>query len=381
MIQSRRFTLSDRNLWLNVGSAAVVVLVNVIAYWPVLAYGFFWEDPFDIGQVEPYSYLQLLTVPNSNSYYRPLTLLLLKALKLGQPVFQPQAYHLFVVSGHILSGLLLFGLVYFLFESRWYALAVALIYGLYPVSFEAVARAISPHTWLSAATFASLWLYAWGRLTDRRWPAFAALGIMSVAQLTHENGILFPVLVLVLEFWLVWHKRLARFRPLVLLYFVPSILFVLVWFSIPKPSGLPVNLGLRSTETLYLSQGLSFPIAGLISQLGGFGLAVGWQAGLALLVALAILVYVNWGQLAIRLPLALAWWLGASSLAWATRSMAYLSVSPRLFYFGSFGAALAWASVIYLGVGRLRSPQAHAPWPLRPASASPACLEWRRQRG
>jgi hypothetical protein len=302
-----RFDQWGHGHWLDLGCAAVVLVTNLLAYWPVLSYSFFWEDPFDIGQVEPYSYGQLFAVPVSKVYYRPLTLVLLKLLKLGQPVYQAGSYHLLVVGGHMLAGVLLFGLARYLFQSRHYALAAALIYSLYPVSFEAVARASSPHTWLSVATLASLWLYAWGRQTARRWPAFVALAIMALAQLTHENGILFPGLALALEIWLVWKRPVERFRPLVLVYFVPTVLFVLLWLSIPKPAGLSLNFGLRGPEGLYLSQGLSFPIAGLMSRLGGFGLSPGWQAGLALLIAVAVLFVAHGRQHARQLLLALAW--------------------------------------------------------------------------
>src|SRR5262249_45197178 len=86
--------LPGRISWPDLGCAAAVLIVSLLAYGPVLSYSFFWEDPFDIGQVVPYSYGQLFAVPVSNSYYRPLTLVLLKLLALGQPVFQPGPYHL-----------------------------------------------------------------------------------------------------------------------------------------------------------------------------------------------------------------------------------------------------------------------------------------------
>jgi hypothetical protein len=144
----------------------VVLGVGLLAYAPVLGYSFFWEDPFDIGQVDPHIWLGLLAVPNSDSYYRPLTLIILKVLKFGQPFFQPPIYHGFVVAGHLVASGLLYGLARFLFRDAWYAVAAALIFCLYPPSFEAVARAISPHTWLAAAVLAALWLYAHGRLTQ-----------------------------------------------------------------------------------------------------------------------------------------------------------------------------------------------------------------------
>ena len=94
-----------------VTTALVGLLVagGLLAYWPVLHMSFFWEDPFDIGQVDQLSYPQLLVAPNSSSYYRPLALILLKALKLGAANNHAAPYHAFVVAGHLLSAVLLFG--------------------------------------------------------------------------------------------------------------------------------------------------------------------------------------------------------------------------------------------------------------------------------
>ena len=102
--------------WTQWGAALLVMLVGLLAYWPTLSFNFFWEDPFDIGQVEPFSYWQVLTVSNSNSYYRPLALLILKFLKLGGEAYVAWPYHLFVVTGHVLSGVILYGLAGFLFS-------------------------------------------------------------------------------------------------------------------------------------------------------------------------------------------------------------------------------------------------------------------------
>ncbi|MFQ5408941.1 MAG: hypothetical protein ACE5FI_11060, partial [Anaerolineales bacterium] len=341
--------------WPQWGGAALVGAVGLIAYWPTLFFNFFWEDPFDIGQVEPFSYLQLLGVANSNSYYRPLALVILKALKLSGPAYDPFPYHLFVVVGHLVSGMILFGLARHLFartgKSNLYPLAAGLLYVLYPLPYEATARASSMHEWLTAAMFASFWLYAWGRSTQRRWPLLTALLLMALAQTVHENGLLFPALVVVLEVWLAWQRRVPRWSPAALLYTLPALAFFVVWLAIPKAGEAP-QLGLHLREALYLSQAISFPIAGPIAWLGGLGLSPEWQAGLALLGALGVLIAVHGRARAHRLALALAWWVLAISLAWIARPIEYLRVSPRVMYFASFGAVLAWAGVADFGNGR-----------------------------
>ncbi|MBI3360950.1 MAG: hypothetical protein HY023_07555 [Chloroflexi bacterium] len=346
--------LNSRNArWLEWLSPAVILAIGLIAYWPVFFYNFFWEDPFDIGQVEWYSVGQLLAVPQSNSYYRPLSLIIFKALSYASPAHPAWMYHLFVVSGHLAAAVLLFGLARYLFGRREFALAASLIFLLYQVSFEATARASNLHEWLAPLLFVSLWLYAWGRRTGRRWPFFVTLAVIALAQAFQENGLTFPVLLLLLELFLAWQKRVERFHPAVLIYFLPALLFLLIWSRIPK-GGEPPQLGLHPREALYVSQGISFPFAGPISWMGGLGLSPEWQAGAALILAAGVLALAHGRENAPRLTLALAWWAGAISLAWIARPIEYLQVSPRVMYFPSFGASLAWAGVIDLGASWLR---------------------------
>jgi hypothetical protein len=47
-----RFDQWGHGHWRDLGCAAVGLVTNLLAYWPVLSYNFFWEDSFDIGQVE-----------------------------------------------------------------------------------------------------------------------------------------------------------------------------------------------------------------------------------------------------------------------------------------------------------------------------------------
>ena len=291
--------------------ALLVLLVGLLAYWPTLSFNFFWEDPFDIGQVEPFSYGQVLTVSNSNSYYRPLALFILKFLKFGGETYVAWPYHLFVVAGHVISGVILYGLAGFLFsrsdKSSLFPLAAGLTYALYPLPYEATARASSMHEWLTAAMFASFWLYAWGRTSGQRWPFAVALVIMSLAQLLHENGLLFPTLVFALEGWLLWQRRVKRWSPVVLLFAASALLFFIIWLTIPKGGEAP-QIGLHLREALYLSQGISFPFAGPIAWLGGLGLSSEWQAGAALILAMGTLLFVHGKARFPRLALGLAWW-------------------------------------------------------------------------
>jgi hypothetical protein len=331
-----------RRTLLSILPASLILLIGLVAYWPTLRYNYYWEDPFDIGQAQALSYVQVLFSPNSNSYYRPLTLALMKLLMGSGPVRSPLPFHISNVGWHLLAAVMLYGAARCWFHDRNLAFLGSLIFLLYPPAFEATARASSTHSLFVVLAIGAMWLYALGRERRQQWPLWAALGLAVLAVLAHENGVLLPPMILALELYLRWQRRVERFSWLTLLFFIPAILFGVVWLSIPKSAG-PPQLGLRPIEALYVSQGLSFPLGRAISQTGGLGLSKEWQAGAAAVGAIAV-----WLILADRkqwpaLTLAVIWWGLAISLAGVARPIEYLAVSPRVMYFGSFAASLAWA--------------------------------------
>ncbi len=324
--------------------ALTIAGIGLAAYWPTLALNFFWEDPADVGKVESYSYTQLLFAPNSSSYYRPLTSVIMKFLRGNGPGFVALPYHILNLAAHLAAALLLYGVVRYWFDSRTTAFSSALFFVTYPPSLEAVTRVSSPHPLFVAATLAAMWLYSIGRERDQRWPVLAAFALACVAVLLNENGILLPLLFLTLEIFLLRQGRLKRFSPAVFAFLIPSALFVAIWFNIPK-LGEPPQFGLQWAGALYLSQALAFPFARLASQMGGWGLSPDWQAGVALAFTLILFAVWYWRNDRRRLAAALMWWGIASSLIWVARPMEYLAVSPRVMYFPSWAAALAWGGL------------------------------------
>jgi len=342
-----------RDLLLSLALAALLVVIGLVAYWPVFGYNFFWEDPFDIGQVEGRSLAQLLFLPNSNSYYRPLSLIWASLSRGNGPGYSPLPFHLAVVGGHLLSAALCFGLAQSLLRDRAPSFAAGLLFVLYPAAFEGVARVYSQHPIFTAMAIAVLWLYLLGREQNRLWRIVVSGIIGTLAVLLHENGVLLPPMVIALELYLLRQKRVPQFSSLAFLFLIPAGLFVILWLSIPKTVE-PPQLGLHPLEALYLSQGLSFPLARGISQSGGLGLSAEWQAGIAAVATVALFTLWPNRKGWPTLLLALAWWAIALSLAWAARPIEYLAVSPRVMYFGSLGASLAWAGLVAESGSRLR---------------------------
>jgi hypothetical protein len=344
-VRSPRDGFADRSWIVSALTIAVLIAVCLVAYRPVLEFGFFWEDPFDIRQVESLSLFELFQVSTNNLYYRPLLLTLVRLLKGPNPVYAPLPFYAFNVGTRAAAALLLCGIALQLFKSRSAALASSLIFLLNPISYDSTAKAMSAHQPMLVPALGAVWLYLVGRDKGLRWPIGLALLSGCMALLFHENAILLPLLILSLEAYLLWERRVSRFSPVALTFFVPAILFAGVWLLIPKVEG-AVQFNLDFDKALYVSQSMAFPLGRLISQTGGWDLGAEGQALVAVVLALALLIPC-YGRARWRaLLLSVTWWALASGLMWATLSLEYLWTGSRLLYFPSFAAALAWGGLV-----------------------------------
>ncbi|HKZ69198.1 MAG TPA: hypothetical protein VJ020_03905 [Anaerolineales bacterium] len=325
-------------------SIAVLLGIGIATYWPLFSFTFFGEDPYDIGQVNNLTFSQLWLTPASNAYFRPLTLVLTKLLQSEAP-FSPAPYYFFSIGARLSAALLLFGAAQHWFGSRPMAFSAALLFVLYSPGFEALARPSSLHSVLIPLSLAVLWLYSTGRETNRWLLIGASLFLAVISFLLHENSLVLPILVVMLELYLWQQRRVKQFGWPALLFLGPAFVFGVIWLSIPKPS-LPIDTGLRPMSLLYISQGLSFPFARLIAQGGGWGLSAVWQTIVALVGSGVVLAVGISARRRPMLALTLGWWAVMSSPAWVALPFEYLQLSSRVFYFPAFAAGLAWASLM-----------------------------------
>lgn len=323
----------------------ILLLIGLGVYWPVFGFSFFGEDPHDMGQVRHFGYWQLLTTPASGAYYRPLTLILTKLLKTPGPGFSPWPYYVLGIGGRLASTILLYGVARRWLKNEWAAFASAVLFVLHPLGFEAMARTSSLHSIIVALVLGTLWLYTAGRESGKRRWILVGLLFSSIAPLLHENGLVLPALILLLELYLVGSRRVERFDRFALVFLAPALIFVAIWLAIPKPV-LPAEVGVRPLGLLYMLQGLDYPLARLISQTGGWGLSPVWQAGTALLLSSIILAAAygkkRWPELLLLLALGFI----ASSPAGLSLSLEYLLLGGRVFYFPAFNFALAWGGTV-----------------------------------
>lgn len=122
-----------------------LVILGIVVYRPILDFAFFWEDPFDIGQVDSHSYSELFLVSTNNLYYRPLHLVLVKMLKFGQASFSPTPYYAFNLFVRVTGSLMLLAFVRRLNGNNYAAAATALLLMLSPIPHDSRAKAMSAH--------------------------------------------------------------------------------------------------------------------------------------------------------------------------------------------------------------------------------------------
>lgn len=335
--------------WLSTHSLLIVILglviTGVLVYWPILDFSFFWEDPFDIGQVDSHSYTDLFLVSTNNLYYRPLHLVLIKLLKLGQGYFSPTPFFAFNVITRVVGSLLLLGFARRLTGSTAAAAATAFIFLLSPIPYDSTAKAMSAHQALLLPFLLTLWLYLEGRLRKRPLLIGLAMAAQFVSLLVHELGILLPLFILGLEAYLGLKQNVSRFSKIAFVFLAQGFIFGVIWLAIPKEGTLLV-LDHSLEKLVYLSQSLSFPIAGMVSRLGGFGLEPITQALLAFLAALLVLVFFYWRKNRVDLLFLLFCWFLLITLIWSTLSLDYLWTGSRLLLLPTLMSSLVWGGLL-----------------------------------
>jgi hypothetical protein len=252
-------------------------------------------------------------------------------------------------------------------RGRLFPILSALIFGLFPFSFQAVlwAGAIY-HPVLAACGLCAMHLY----LTARRrngagW--WLACGVALIcACLAHEAGFMFGLLVAATELLMVLAgKRPLRVAPMLigalsLAYPLLYRLLLPTMWGVSQPDSLSIMLGRVVTNLTYIMQAMiSWTIILLRSKIG---LTQSSPLIITLLFVLSMIPALVWlaSRRAFTIGLiAIAWW-GALSVPMLLLSEAYLKNSPRLLYTSAVGIALFWSAVTALLFQHLRHPAARA---------------------
>jgi hypothetical protein len=302
----------------------------------------------DLPRASGNSYLQILTSAGDSAYYRPMVLLIWKALfdLLGH--HDPVVLHSLSLGLHAMNGFLVY-LLGSRFGGRAVGAASLILFASFPFSYQAVSHINSFfHLVVTACTLGALLLYANGRNgSSRLWLTFALI-LGAIGCFTHEYGVVVAAAIVLFEVREVVVGRDARvIWPAAFLALVG--VYGVIWWLTPRwQATRSFDWPNIQVNAAYLGQGLLFPFVGWLPDLARIV-----PAGSDVIVAVSVGMFVLLGVLLIRgagratlFLTTVLWFLGAVLPAALLLSYHnYLVDAPRLMYFASSPAALAWALV------------------------------------
>jgi hypothetical protein len=324
------------------GFSLVLIGLVLLLYVPSINFGLIWDDPrwYSQGKGEPL--WDLFTALDTYQFYRPIAIWLNRQLVAPEGIVAAQAAHFIQIAAFLLSVLAVVPLLrVFNFERRHAQLA-ALVFALYPLSYQAVAWQAPQQPIAMLAVFLALLLAARYQQCRRRRYLIASLGVYAFALLFQESALPFVVMF----FWLAWFNesinpatfQRRNFWPL--LHLILALIFFVVWLNVPRDSGI-TGRGLDARVLAYSLQGVVFPIAALLStQLSGVSVPVLIAGYAAIWLVLTLGVWRWQGK---RVVLVSTLWLTASLLPVVIGlSWSYTRVGARLLYPASLGIAMLW---------------------------------------
>jgi hypothetical protein len=334
-----------------VGALAVGGLAAVL-YARTVNLGFFGDDPSGhFRWIEQVPWPQWFT--SSPAFFlRPLVFVVYRLLWLILGGYSAPAYHLVPLLLHVSNTVMLGLLGASLTRRNAFGWLAALLFATFPLSHEAVAGADAlAHPLVTFWALLAVLLYARGRRTGSKPYLWAVWPVVLLGLLTHENGLIIPVLILSLEL-IYFPPRTVRdlLRSPALYYFALPALYLLWWLRIPKTTtAAPHTFGAVLQNTLPFLQAAAYPLLPFIRLQ-----VTDWLLLIALVFASLAATYAAARALGtVRLWLfALVWAAIAAIPSILFLDWDYLHGAPHLYYLAAVGVALLWAAVP-LGVARL----------------------------
>lgn len=177
-----------------------LILLGVLAYWPVLRVPFMWDDP---QMILANSHITAWTWDNLKHtfthdvfnqgipYYRPLQTLL-NMVDFSLYGFRPAGYHLTNLLIHLLNILLLFLVLGELRFTRTAAFCVAGAFAVHPIIVQEL-MVVAGRAELLSSFFVLLGV--WGWMTGKRFGWILSILCLPVAILAKESGVALPFLL------------------------------------------------------------------------------------------------------------------------------------------------------------------------------------------
>jgi hypothetical protein len=341
------------------GIVAAIVLLTFLLYAPSLRYPFVWYDADDLLRAIKYPVETLFSGVPNYQYYRPLIFTFWKLILNTWGADSAPIFHAYLIGGHILNAVLLYALTHTLTRSRPIAAVAALLFTIYPFSYQAVTWIIAHQPPSLIFVLAGLLVYVKARsgMQDAIPPGrFArsrsvilnvtALILLVMSMLLHETGFVSAGLIVLIEAYLVLTKRVPKISLWPLAYIAVTGLAYLIYSSAAKSS--PPQATFEMATGLYLLQGLTYPVAMLLARVCQPASCDPTSMLVPASVIFLIVLAVFWKlQRTILIGLfGVLWFLGGILPMWAGRDFVYNEYAPRLLYLAGCGACIAIAAVV-----------------------------------
>jgi hypothetical protein len=336
-----------------------LLVVAVLAlYAPTARFGLIWDDPKWYEQGAGRAFWQFFLPLPTYQFYRPLSLWLNQQFVSPAGVVNAPLAHALQIGAHLLAALLAAPALRALGLGEWHARLAALLFAVYPFSYQAVAwqqalQAPLAMLWVLCAVLAA---HAFRRRGRAAWLGLS-LAAYAAALLFQESALPFVCLFL----WMAAPDLLKAPRDWRNgwpgLHLLAAAVYVWVWLSVPRQGGV-TGAGFQPIVLAYGLQAAAFPVARPLA-VWGAAWSVNTLHGVFGAVVALLLVGVWRGQSA-RAAALTGLWIAAGSLpVWAGLSWGYVEVGERLLYPASLGVAALWAGAaawaLAAGPGRRRA--------------------------
>lgn len=323
---------------------ALLIAIGLGLYAASISFGLIWDDPRWYQQGAGQSLGQLFTSLDTYQFYRPLAIGLNRLLIAPTGVVDAPLAHLIQIAAHLIATLAVVPLLRaFKIDNRTARIS-AVLFAIYPLSYQAVAWQAPQQPIAMLAVFSAL-------LTADRFMRRDQLRYLIASFAAYAFGLLFQesALPFVLGFfWLAYLNRSTQTTSLKrgwpLLHLVLAAAYFMIWLNVPRQAGV-TGRGLQLNVLAYLLQAVAFPIANLFSgaliDVPVATLAMGFAA-----ITLLLLVG-TWRGQGRRTALFGGAWIAAGLLPILVGlSWSYVRIGSRLLYPAALGIAVVWGSCI-----------------------------------
>jgi hypothetical protein len=360
MTETSKFRIPHSPFRFDLIVVAAVVLLTLLLYAPSLRYPFVWYDSDDLLRALKYPIATLFSGVPNYQYYRPLIFTFWKLILNAWGAESAPMFHAYLIGGHILNSVLLYALTRTLTRSRSIAALAALLFTVYPFSYQAVTWIIAHQPPGLVFVLAGLLVYAKARIQKPETRShrtvrlstghMLAMVLLVTAMLLHESAYVSAGLIVLIEAYLLLTKRVAKISLWPLAYIVVTGAMYLIYSSAAKSS--PPQATFEISTGLYLLQGLVYPAALLLARVCQPTSCDPVSLLMPVSVIFLIILAVFWKlQRTVLIGLfGLLWFLGGILPTWAGRDFVYNEYAPRLLYLAGCGACIAIAAIVGRGV-------------------------------